>query len=309
MWGKIMGLQSYLRGTSLALALLGSVGRPVAGQTSVPKMIGKDLENAGRDVLAIWTSPFDANPRDILVGLFYIGSAAAISPIDDDVDRWAVRHQNSSLFDAVEPFRKGGALYTGGRFLPVIGALYVTGLITKKQSLRDAVIGCGVSWGANSPMRAAVYRLIGRERPDPTRGTSPPPAAEAGDQYNFDVPNNGDWGWNSFPGGHLANIVGCTSFLGHRFHMGVAEPLLYAFAGAVAVARTADRAHWTSDQWLGTVLGFAIGREIAHRQLKREAARAAAVANGSVGALTQPSHGLYVAKSKGALKLGWQRTF
>jgi hypothetical protein len=154
-----------------------------------------------------------------------------------------------------------------------------------------------------------VYRLVGRERPDPTRGTNPPPPAESGDQYNFDIPNNGDWGWNSFPGGHIANVAACTTFLNRRFHMGVAEPLIYALVGAVAVARTADRAHWASDEWLGTVLGVAIGKEVAHRQLKREAARRAAVASASIGAVTRPRQGFYVGRSKGALRLGWQRTF
>src|SRR5688572_31481087 len=45
-----------------------------------------------------------------------------------------------------------------------------------------------------------------------------------------------------------------TLFRSNRFKMGFVEPVLYAFAGAIWIARTADRAHWTSDQWLGTVL-------------------------------------------------------
>ncbi len=306
----MMKLWSYSRAVSVALAMLVGAGHAAGAQKSVMGMIGKDLENAGRYLLAVWTSPFDASAHDLVAGVFLIGSAAAISPIDDDVDRWAVRNANSDLFDALDPFRKGGALYTGNRLAPVAGALYVTGIITKKQSLRDAVVGCGVTWGANNVIRhQVVYRLVGRERPDPTRGTAPPPAAQPGDQYNFDVPNSGDWGWNSFPGGHIANIVGCTSFLNQRFHLGYAEPVLYAFAGAVLLARTADRAHWASDQWLGAVLGYAIGREVAHRQLKREAARAAAVANGSIGQLTPPADGLFFANAGGGVRIGWQRTF
>jgi membrane-associated phospholipid phosphatase len=305
-----MQFRSYLRSLSFSGALLVCSAWPVLAQKSVFGMIGKDLENAGRDVLAVWTSPFDARPNDYLSTVFLIGSAVAISPIDDDVDRWAVRNANSSLFDALEPFRKGGSLYGGGRLVPAVGALYVAGIITKKQGLRDAVTGCGATWASNHVFRRYVlYQLVGRERPDPTRGENPPPAAEPGEQYRFDIPNDGDWGWNSFPGGHIANIAGCASFFNNRFKMGFVEPVLYAVAGAIWIARTADRAHWQSDQLLGTVMGYAIGKEVAHRQLKREAARAAATANGTSGAATSPADGLYYVKRGDVVRLGWQLSF
>jgi hypothetical protein len=304
-----MQLRSYLRAVLLGSALI-AYANAASAQKSVPGMIVKDVEHAGRDLVALWTSPFDAKPNDILAGLFLIGSAVAISPIDDDVDRWAVRNADSRFFDALEPFRKGGALYTGSRLAPVAGALYVTGIITKRQGLRDAVAGCGVSWGANNVIRHQVaYRLVGRERPDPTRGDNPPPAAEPGDQYHFDIPNRDDWGWNSWPGGHIANIVGCVSFWNNRFHMGFVEPVLYALAGAVWIARTADRAHWTSDQFLGTVLGYAIGKEIAHRQVKREAQRTRDGGIGAAAPTLSPSDGLFVARTGEAVRVGWQRRF
>jgi hypothetical protein len=305
-----MKLRSYLRSLLLGGAFLVCSPWPALGQKSVFGMVGKDLENAGRDVLSIWGSPFDARTHDYLSALFLIGTGVAMSPIDDDVDRWAVRNANSSVFDALEPFRKGGALYGGGRLVPAVGALYVAGIITKKQSLRDAVTGCGATWAANHVFRRyALYQLVGRERPDPTRGVNPPPPAEPGDQYRFDIPNEGDWGWNSFPGGHIANIAGCAAFFNNRYRMGFVEPVLYAFVGAIWIARTADRAHWTSDQWLGTVFGYAIGREVAHRQLKREAARTAATANGTSGALTSPAEGLYLVRNGDVTRLGWQLRF
>jgi hypothetical protein len=305
-----MRLQSRARAALLGLACLAGAAHAAAAQKSVAGMIGKDLENAGRDVLAIWTAPFDGRPTDYLAALWLIGSAVAISPIDDDVDRWAVRNADASAFNVLEPFRKGGALYGGGRLAPVMGALYVTGIVTKRQDLRDAVMGCGATWGANHAFRRFVlYRLVGRERPDPTRGETPPPAAVPGDQYNFDIPNSGDWGWESFPGGHVANIAGCASFFNHRFRLGVAEPVLYAVAGAIWLSRTLDRAHWTSDEWLGAVFGYAIGKEVAHRQLKRDTARRAAVADGSLGALTAPNTGFYIAKAGDAMRVGWRMQF
>jgi len=309
--------RSRLRTLVLAVLLLAVGVWPAAAQKAVLPMIGKDIEHMARDIWAVWTSPFDAHPHDMLTGLFVLGAGVAISPIDDDVDRWAVRNADASVFDVLEPFRKDGVLYGGGRLAPVAGALYVTGIITKNQKLRDGVTGCGATWLSNNVLRRQVlYRLVGRERPDPTRGNAPPPGADPGEQYRFDIPNNNtdpvtndDWGWNSFPGGHIANIMGCASFFNNRYNLGFVEPVLYAVVGAIWMARTVDRAHWTSDQLVGTVFGYAIGREVAHRQLKREAARAVPAAAGGAAALPAPAEGPYFVRTGEGVRVGWQLRF
>jgi hypothetical protein len=306
--------RSHLRLLLLGSVLLVFAPWPAPAQKSVFGMIGKDIEHAARDIGAVWLSPFDADVRDLLAGVVVVGAGAAVSPLDDDIDRWAVRNANS--FDVLKPFRKDGVLYGGGRLAPVAGVLYVTGIVIKNQKLRDGITGCGATWLSNNVLRHQVlYRLVGRERPDPTRGTSPPPGAEPGEQYRFDIPNNNvdlttndDWGWNSFPGGHIANIMGCASFFNNRYDFGFVEPILYAFAGAIWVARLADRAHWNSDQLVGTVFGYAIGREIAKRQLKREADRAATATAGS-SAIPVSREGLYFVRTSDAVRLGWQLTF
>jgi PAP2 superfamily len=296
----------------LAGALLVSVASSVAAQKSVTGMIGKDLEHAARDIWAVWTAPFDASSTDLAAGIFMLGVGAAISPLDDDTDRWFVRNADSWLFtDALKEFRKDGALYGGGALGPVAGAAYVVGIITKKQGVRDAILGCGVTWLSNNMLRHQVlYRFVGRERPDSTRSRDLNwPAAEPGDQYNIQLNgfDGAPWGMHSFPGGHVANILGCASFFNHRFKWGFAEPVLYAIAGAVFVARFADRAHWLSDQWVGSVFGYAIGKEVAHQQLRRQAARNAAAAGGASSAV--PTDGFYLVKRAEDVRIGWQLRF
>jgi len=300
-----------LRSLLLATLFLVPATGPAAAQKSVFGMIGKDLEHAGRDIGAVWLSPFDASAHDLLAGIFVLGLGTAVSPADDDIDRWAVRNANSPAFDVLEPVRKGGFLYGGGALAPVAGAAYLVGIVTKKQGWRDAVMGCGATWLSNNILRHQVlYRFIGRERPDSTRGRDLNwPAAEPGDQYNFEWGgwDGTPWGMHSFPGGHIANIAGCASFFTNRFEWGFVEPILYVFTGAVYVARLVDRAHWNSDQVVGTAFGWAIGREIAHRQLRREASRRAATANGS--ASVAPTDGFYLTRTSEDVRVGWQIRF
>src|SRR3712207_3637563 len=117
--------RSRLRSLRLAALLLVAAAVPAAAQKSVFGMIGKDIENAGRDIGAVWLSPFDASARDLLAGIFILGLGTAVSPADDNIDRWAVRNGNSSAFDVLEPVRKGGFLYSGSALAPVAGAVYI----------------------------------------------------------------------------------------------------------------------------------------------------------------------------------------
>ena len=52
--------------------------------------------------------------------------------------------------------------------------------------------------------------------------------------------------------------------------------LPYIFSLAIGVGRLADGHHWASDLLVGGVVGFAVGKAIAERQLRRQDAPVAA---------------------------------
>jgi membrane-associated phospholipid phosphatase len=300
---------------SLALALASTLVlaplAPLRAQTVV-RQVGDDVKHAAEDIWRVWSSPVRGSGRDWLTAGLVVAGAAAFSPLDDDVDRWAVRDSASAAFDALKPFRRGGIFFQGAKLVPGAAAVLVAGYATNNQDLRDAIWGCGASAVSNSVARNQVlYRIIKRTRPDSSKDNPPvSPPAEQGDQYDIGLGPK-SWGEKSLPGGHIANIAACASFLAERFHLGVAEPALYALVAAVGVGRIADRAHWTSDQILGAAFGYAIGREIALRQNKRrEAARREARDPQAAAAPRGPGDGLFVTQGpRGLVHLGWQRTF
>ncbi len=108
--------------------------------------------------------------------------------------------------------------------------------------------------------------------------------------------------WRSFPGGHVANVMACASFFNTRYEWGVVEPALYGLVGAVALGRMADRAHWLSDNFVGGVVGYAIGRTVAVRQLRRKAKRESEAAAGG-------ANGFYAAPDPTEMRIGWRFTF
>lgn len=231
----------------------------VAGAQSVGKMLGDDFKHAGEDVWAIWTAPFDAKGRDWATFAAALGITGISILADQAVADWAVRNDSNFVFRAIKPIRRGGKAYTGKYVVPPIAAVYLVGLVTKNQGMRDFVLGCGSSWMSQSLVRKGMYLVIGRARPD-TMPNNP---------NHWTVPGSSEWQMHSFPAGHFANVMSCVTYWNHRFKWGAAEPALYALAAAVGVGRIADRGHWFSDHVFGGIMGYAVGREVAHRALKR----------------------------------------
>ena len=150
-----------------------------------------------------------------------------------------------------------------------------------------------------------VYPLLARTRPDPDRDNGP--AAEQGDQYHFGFPGSSDWGRHSLPGGHLANVTACVTFLTTRYHLGkFVEPVLWATVAGVGVARTLDRAHWASDQTLGLFFGYAVGKEVALRSSRRNAKR---TASSDVDNRSKRESSFFIAPGVNGTRLGWQAEF
>ena len=289
----------------LALLFAFVVTRPASAQ-SVGRMVFDDLKWVAQDVGAIWLSPLNGDVRDYAITAGILGGSAALSVLDDNVDRWALANRDRGLLKALGPVRRGGDLYTLNQAVPVVGGAYVLALATKNRGVRDGIMGCVASYTAGTTLRhLVVYNVIGRDRPDTVRnhpeGETSPPARD-GDQYRYSVPANG-WGSHSFPGGHVATVATCASFLMNRYDAPYIDIPLVALVGAMGLGRIADRGHWLSDQVVGIAMGYAIGKEVARRQLRRLSTERA-----SAPASTEQS-GVLLGPSENGMLLGWRLTF
>jgi membrane-associated phospholipid phosphatase len=259
----------------------------VADAQSVGKMLEDDVTHAAKDILAVWSSPFDAKGRDWLIAGASFAAFGASMFADKGVSNWAIRNEGSDLFRAIKPFRRGGWLFSGKTVIPPVAAVYVLGIAFKNQDMRDFVTGCLSGYAAQSYVRKAAASAFGRARPD----TTDTPDVSPNDPQIWKLGGGwGNWNMRSFPGGHFANAVTCATYWNERFRLGVAGPVLYAVAAAVGVGRTADDAHWFSDHVIGGILGYAIGREVANRSLRR----ARGLPHAPVFGVSQTSNGVGV---------------
>jgi hypothetical protein len=74
------------------------------------------VKSSAGDAWDVWTSPLRGTAKDWLGAAGAIGASAAVSPLDDDVDRWAVNHTNDRAFDFLKPVRPGGWAFFGRSF-------------------------------------------------------------------------------------------------------------------------------------------------------------------------------------------------
>jgi membrane-associated phospholipid phosphatase len=255
-----------IRLTAIAVACL-ALARPVSAQ-SVGTMLKDDFTNAGKDIGAVWAAPFNGSARDWAAFAGAVGLFGATMLVDQPASEWALRADSAGTFRPIAELRRGGVLFTGKYVVPPVAVLYIAGIALKNQGMRDAVMGCAASWVAQSPPRRLLAHVIGRARPDTTKND--PDRFTPNDPQIWKLGWTKDWNMRSMPGGHLANVMGCASFWANRFDLGgVGEVVLYGIAAGVGVGRMADGAHWLSDQVIGGILGYAIGKELARRQLSR----------------------------------------
>ena len=253
-----------MRKIILAAAAALAFAAPATPAQSVGKMVVNDLKYSAGDILGIWTSPFRGSGRDWLLVAASAGVFGLSMLVDEPISDWALDNEGSGLLKTIEPVRRGGVAYTGKFIVPPVAAAYVIGLATKNQGIRDGVMGCATSWLAQSGPRKLTYLLVERQRPD----TSPDNSQKWGVPGDWE-----DWQKHSFPAGHFANAMSCATFWSERFDLGWWSIPVYAAAGAIGIGRLADGGHWTSDTVLGGILGYAVGREIAHRSLDRKEER------------------------------------
>src|SRR5687768_13206716 len=263
---------SLPRSLALAAVALVSTAQSAAAQATWSE-IKYDFKHGVGDILYVWASPLRANARDWTTALSVLGGAALISLQDEGIDRWIVRADARDQLRLFEPFRESSSspfkdIGTLRIQNPVMGGVYLVGVVTGSEHLRDGAMGCTAAGEGNSVPRHVIYETISRRRPSTANG----------DASMWKL-GGGPWEDHSFFGGHVANAIACATFLNTRFDFGPLEPALYLTALAVGVGRQADRRHWTSDSVLGLVYGYSIGRMVAKRQLDRRDDREPAQSN------------------------------
>lgn len=201
------------------------------------KLNAKDL---GIDVLhdqkRFWTAPLRFRRRDAGWVLPLVGVTAGLIVADKDIVQHvdpAHAHTSQRISDAAVMAGLGaaGAFYVMGRVHKNPHAIE-TGVLSYQASVNSLIVN------------TAIHGISRRTRPD-------------------SGPDSGDFfaGGSSFPSNHAGVAWSIASVVAHEYPGWGTKLFAYGTATAVSLARVTGQKHFPSDVFVGSTLGWLIGRE------------------------------------------------
>ncbi|MFQ5926233.1 MAG: phosphatase PAP2 family protein [Terriglobia bacterium] len=208
--------------------------------------------NILRDQKFLWLRPFRLQRTDLPWLAALLGTTAGLIALDRPVGQelsdtppgagFAFSRRVSQLGGGLTDFGVAGAFYLIGRWRGDARAR-TTGLL-------------GLEAVADSLIIVEILKTAS-QRPRPTRA--------GGRLRNQNAEGEFFTGGRSFPSGHAAEAFALATVVAQQYrHRRWLPPTAYGLAGLVAVARLTQRKHFPADTFVGSVLGYLIGRHVWH---------------------------------------------
>jgi membrane-associated phospholipid phosphatase len=205
------------------------------------------LSRFGRDFAAVLTSPARWDGGDLLTLAAISGGGLLFIAFDGDIQDWSQTQRTASSDKVSSVFTAFG---DGAVLLGISAAIYGAGEIGHDDGLRKTALLSLESLATASFIVWMGKFVFGRSRP--YSGES------SGSFHPFSFKSE-HW---SLPSGHAAAAFSVATAIAMQAKPVLVDIVAYTLAGLAGVARVHDNKHWASDVFLGSVLGYFIGREI-----------------------------------------------
>ncbi len=185
-----------------------------------------------------------------------IGAAGGLMTMD-----WEIRHRAkkmhapfaTSVANTVEPFGNFYGLY-------IFPTIYVAGELLHQPKVASVGLRGAQSLAISTVIYTAAKKMIRRRRPD-----------EASSPFDYRIPFAGKR-YTSSPSGHSNTIFTVATVLATEFHEHRWVPwAAYSVASLTALSRVYHNRHWSSDIFLGSMLGHYVTRAVYryHKEKKK----------------------------------------
>jgi hypothetical protein len=218
---------------------------PTQQAKTSPSLERRFLTNILRDQRAIWTSPFNIERGDAkwLVP-FGLSTAVLLATDHRSASELAENGDNQNRLKISRYISRGGSFYTTGG---ITAAFYLIGRASGNARARETGL-LGAESLIDSGIVAQALKLT-TQRPRPRED-------DASGEF-FD-------GGNAFPSGHATSAWSLATVVAYEY--GQHRPLVrfgaYGLATAVSLSRYTGRNHFLSDVFVGSAIGYGIGRYV-----------------------------------------------
>ena len=201
------------------------------------KLNGRYLIGFWTDTKFMLTSPFKWKGKDWLKTGIISGFTLGLYAADNDIHRWVQSNRQSTsntISDFFEPLGNSDILLP---WSPVI-LMYIFGSITDNYRTKKTALLAAESFVISTVYTRILKVSIRRRRP-------------LSDSKK------------SFPSGHTSSIFAVATVLAHEYRETPWVPtILYTASALSALSRINDMEHWSSDVFVGFLIGFYTGRTV-----------------------------------------------
>jgi membrane-associated phospholipid phosphatase len=248
-----IGLSSLVRSlcTLTLLLLFSSVGnsqtstpdaQPQSSPKPTPSLEKEFFRNIVNDQVEIWTSPFHVSHEDAkFLAPIGLTTAALIATDRRSANVLGENGGSESRVRISLDVSRLGAAYTN---IGIATTFYLGGLAAHNSRARETGL-----LGGEALIDATIVHTVLKQVTQRPRPLVPDP----NDDF-FD-------GGHSFPSGHATDTWALATVIASEYHDRKAvQVTAYALASAVSLSRYTGRAHFLSDVFVGSVVGYGIGR-------------------------------------------------
>jgi membrane-associated phospholipid phosphatase len=199
-----------------------------------------------RDQEELWAAPFKKSSLkwDAMV---LLGTGALIA-----TDRQTVPDVSQHTIDVSSNISNATIYGTG----TAAGSIWIAGLISNNPHQKETGLLTLEALTDAMPIYTVLQVIAGRERPGEGTGNG-----RFWQKHSID---------GSFPGGHAMFVWTMATVVAHEYPRWWVKALLYGAAATVSVTRFTAHDHFASDTFVGTALGYFIGRHIFHAHCNPE---------------------------------------
>jgi len=206
------------------------------------------FKNLLRDQEYIWTSPFRVKPADLRWAVPFAGITTGLIMTDRTFAHEATRN---SHVNASETFSNVGLAFAGASS----AGIYLLGRASGDPQKRETGILGGEAMLDALVVDEALKYVFQRQRP-----------FEGNTTGRFFQGTSHD----SFPSDHAALSFAFASVLAHEYPGWLTKVLAYGGASAISAARVTGKQHFSSDVFVGGVVGYFIGEHVYRSHHDRE---------------------------------------
>ncbi|MBE0460808.1 MAG: phosphatase PAP2 family protein [Candidatus Aminicenantes bacterium] len=201
----------------------------------------------GNDWADIITSPKGWGKSDFLNLSIIAGGGALFAIFDKDINHTFIENRSNESEDISHFVSNIGH----GAFLgSFIASLYASGEIFQNHSLRKTALLSLESWMISGAIVTTMKFLIGRQRP------------KENEMAFFFKPLSFKSSLHSFPSGHASSVFAVAAVVAGQSDKFYVDLVSYTLASLVAISRVHDSKHWASDVFIGSAIGYFIGKKI-----------------------------------------------